>query len=174
LLFRFLKVNLFLLLKFCATPAVIHIPSFQKRPKIRSHDRLFWVLISRYWKNWKDAVIIVKPKTVIGWHRKGFKLFWTWKARKKVSGRPKIPLEIRNLIKTMVNENPTWGAPRIHGELFALGIAILPGQHRRLQYFILNHNNLYDTDKAWTIKFKTPMTVFLKKPGATKPMQRLF
>ncbi len=95
-----------------------------KRPKIRLRDRLFWILLSRYWKNWKDAVIIVKPETVIGWHRKGFKLFWTWKSRKRGPGRPKISIEIRNLIKTMANENPTWGAPRIHGELLALGIEI--------------------------------------------------
>ena len=95
-----------------------------KRPKIRLRDRLFWILLSRYWKNWKDAVIIVKPETVIGWHRKGFKLFWTWKSRKRGPGRPKISIEIRNLIKTMANENPTWGAPRIHGELLTLGIEI--------------------------------------------------
>ena len=95
-----------------------------KRPKIRLRDRLFWIFLSRYWKNWKDAVIIVKPETVIGWHRKGFKLFWTWKSRKRGPGRPKISIEIRNLIKTMANENPTWGAPRIHGELLVLGIEI--------------------------------------------------
>ncbi len=95
-----------------------------KRPKIRLRDRLFWILLSRYWKNWKDAVIIVKPETVICWHRKGFNLFWTWKSRKRGPGRPKISIEIRNLIKTMANENPTWGAPRIHGELLALGIEI--------------------------------------------------
>lgn len=95
-----------------------------KRPKIRLRDRLFWILLSRYWKNWKDAVIIVKPETVIGWHRKGFKFFWTWKSRKRGPGRPKISIEIRNLIKAMANENPTWGALRIHGELLTLGIKI--------------------------------------------------
>ncbi len=95
-----------------------------KRPKIRIRDRIFWILLSRYWKNWKDAVIIVKPETVIGWHRKGFKLFWTWKSRKRGPGRLKISIEIRNLIKAMAKENPTWGAPRIHGELLALNIEI--------------------------------------------------
>ena len=95
-----------------------------KRPKIRLRDRLFWIFLSRYWKNWKDAVIIVKPETVIGWHRKGFKLFWTWRSRKRGPGRPTISIEIRNLIKTMANQNSTWGAPRIHGELLVLGIEI--------------------------------------------------
>jgi len=96
----------------------------KKRPKIRFRDRLFWILASRHWKKWKNALIIVKPETVIGWHRKGFKLYWTWKSRKRGPGRPKISIEIRNLIKIMANENPTWGAPRIHGELLALGIEI--------------------------------------------------
>ena len=96
----------------------------KKWPKIRLRDRLFWILVSRYWEKWENALIIVKPETVIGWHRKGFKLFWTWKSRKRGPGRPKISIEIRNLIKTMANENPTWGAPRIHGELLALGFEI--------------------------------------------------
>jgi putative transposase len=96
----------------------------KKRSKIRLPDRLFWILVSRYWKKWKDALIIVKPGTVIGWHRKGFKFFWTWKSRKRGPGRPKISIEIRNLIKTMAIENPTWGAPRIQGELLALSIEI--------------------------------------------------
>jgi transposase InsO family protein len=96
----------------------------KKRPKIRLGDRLFWILTSRYWKKWKNALIIVKPETVIGWHRKGFKLYWTWKSRKRGPGRPKISIEIRRLIKAMANENPTWGAPRIHGELLTLGIEI--------------------------------------------------
>ena len=95
-----------------------------KRPKIRMRDRLFWVILSRFWEGWKDTLIVVKPKTVIGWHRKGFKLFWTWKSRKKRPGRPRIPLEIRKLIKQMAKENPTWGAPTIHGALLKLGFKL--------------------------------------------------
>jgi len=96
----------------------------KKRPKIRLQDRLFWIFISQFWQNWKDVLIVVKPETVIKWHRKGFKLFWTWKSRKKKPGRPKIPLEIRNLIKKMAKENPTWGAPMIHGALLKLGFKL--------------------------------------------------
>ena len=66
----------------------------------------------------------VKPETVIGWHRKGFKLFWAWKIRKGRPGRPKISKEIRKLIKKMAKENPTWGAPKIHGELLKLGFKL--------------------------------------------------
>ena len=95
-----------------------------KRPQVRSRDRLFWVLLSRFWTNWQEALIIVKPETVIRWHRKGFKLFWKFKSRRKGSGRPPISPEIRDLILKMAKANPLWGAPRIHGELLKLGIEI--------------------------------------------------
>jgi hypothetical protein len=95
-----------------------------KRPQLRSRDRLFWVLLSRFWSNWQEALIIVKPETVIGWHQKGFRLFWKFKSRRKGPGRPPISPEIRNLILKMAKANPLWGAPRIHGELLKLGIKV--------------------------------------------------
>jgi hypothetical protein len=69
-------------------------------------------------------LVIVKPGTVIGWHRKGFRLFWTWKVQHGQLGRPAIPKDVRDLIRNMSRENPLWGAPRIHGELLKLGIEI--------------------------------------------------
>jgi len=69
-------------------------------------------------------LVIVKPETVIVWHRKGFRLFWTWKVRHGQPGRPPVSKEIRQLIRKMSRENPLWGAPRIHGELLKLGIDI--------------------------------------------------
>jgi putative transposase len=60
-------------------------------------DRAFWVFLSRFWKGWRDALIIVKPETVIRWHRKGFKLFWTFKSRKKKAGRAPIASEVKEL-----------------------------------------------------------------------------
>ena len=95
-----------------------------RKPQIRNPDRLFWVLLSRLWSNWKDSLIIIKPQTVVAWHRKGFKLFWKYKSRSKNPGRPPICKEIRDLVKKMADANPLWGAPRIHGELLKLGIAI--------------------------------------------------
>ena len=95
-----------------------------KRPKIRIRDRIFWVFLSRIWKDWKSVLIVVKPETVIRWHRKGFKLFWTFKSRKRRAGRPLIAPEIRKLIQDMARANPLWGAPRIHGELMKLGIDV--------------------------------------------------
>jgi len=82
-----------------------------KRPRLRQRDRTFWVCLARLWKNWASYLVIVKPETVIRWHRQGFKLYWRWKSRK--TGRPKVDPAIQHLIRRMSKENPTWGAPRI-------------------------------------------------------------
>ena len=89
------------------------------RPKLRRRDRLFWVILSKLWQNWQSVLLIVQPETVIGWHRAGFRLFWRYKSRG--AGRPKVEREIRDLIRRMSRENPTWGAPRIQAELELLG-----------------------------------------------------
>ena len=94
------------------------------RPWLDDRDRLFWVWLSRAWKGWEEALIIVKPETVVRWHRKGFKWFWTQKSKRNGPGRPKIDPEVRTLILSMCEANATWGAPRIHGELLKLGIEI--------------------------------------------------
>jgi len=98
--------------------------SVRKRPKLTAVDRLLWVLLSRIWSDWRSVLAIVQPDTVIAWHRKGFRLFWTWKIRRGQPGRPTVPRELRDLIRRMCRENPSWGAPRIHGELLKLGIDI--------------------------------------------------
>jgi hypothetical protein len=95
-----------------------------RRPCLRRSDRLFWVLLSRLWSGWADALSLVKPETVIRWHRTGFKLFWTWKSRRNGPGRPALAPEVRALIRQMSKANALWGAPRIHGELQKLGIEI--------------------------------------------------
>ena len=91
-----------------------------KRPRLRRRDRLFWVWLSRIWHDWRSAIIIVKPETVIRWHRQGFRLYWHWKSRPK-GGRSRLDGEIRSLIRRMCSENATWGAPRIRAELALLG-----------------------------------------------------
>ncbi len=94
------------------------------RPRLRRSDRLFWVLLSRLWSGWTDAVSVVQPATVIRWQRSGFKLVWTWKSRRNGPGRPAVAPEVRALIRRMSKANPLWGAPRIHGELQKLGVEI--------------------------------------------------
>ena len=86
-------------------------------------DRWLWVWLSRAWTGWRTALVIVKPETVIAWHRQGFRLFWTWRSRHR-TGRPSVPADVRALIRTMSQSNPPWGAPRIHGELLKLGIDV--------------------------------------------------
>jgi transposase InsO family protein len=98
--------------------------SARKRPKLTSGDRLLWICLSRLWGGWHSALAIVKPETVVAWHRAAFRLFWTWKVRRGQPGRPLIPREVRDLIRKMCRENSGWGAPRIHGELLKLGIDI--------------------------------------------------
>jgi putative transposase len=98
--------------------------SARKRPKLTAGDRLLWVLLSRIWSDWRSVLAIVKPDTVVAWHRKGFRLFWTWKIRRGQLGRPAVSREVRDLIRRMCRENPGWGAPRIHGELLKLGIDV--------------------------------------------------
>lgn len=94
----------------------------QPRPFLCDIDRLFWVALRRWWPGWGTALIIVKPETVVSWHRAGFRLFW--RLRSGPVGRPKINNQIRALIRRMKTDNPGWGAPRIHGELRALGFEV--------------------------------------------------
>jgi putative transposase len=94
-----------------------------RRVRVTTTDRCLWVLLSRIWTRWRTALVIVKPETVIAWHRRGFRLWWAWKSRPRM-GRPTVPAEVRALIRTMAQANTRWGAPRIHGELLKLGIDI--------------------------------------------------
>jgi putative transposase len=93
------------------------------RPQLTKMDRVFWVVLSRLWKSWRHSVHIVRPETVVGWHRQGFRRYWAWKSRRR-SGRPMIRAELRELIARMSRANPLWGAPRIHGELLKLGLTV--------------------------------------------------
>jgi hypothetical protein len=86
-------------------------------------DRLLWVWLSSVWSDWRVAMFIVKPETVIAWHRRVFRALWTWKSRRRI-GRPSVSPDVRALIRTMSQANPRWGAPRIHGELLKPGIEV--------------------------------------------------
>ena len=98
-----------------------------KRPRRRlsAGHKLFWILLRRLWSGWKAPLILVTPRTVVEWHRAGFRLYWRWLSRaRQVGGRRPVSQEIRALIFRMAAENPTWGAPRIHGELLKLGFGL--------------------------------------------------
>jgi putative transposase len=105
------------------------LTTFKRRhpkPRLGVLDELFWVAARQFWSQWKQSLLLVMPETVVRWHRAGFRLYWTvlCQPRNPVGGGKRISKEIRDLIFQMVVENPTWGAPRIHGELLMLGFDV--------------------------------------------------
>jgi len=93
------------------------------RVRLAKTDRWLWVILARLWAGWRTALVLVKPETVVAWHRQGFRLWWTWKSPRRL-GRPTAPTDIRSLIRTMAEANPRWGAQRIHAELLKLGMDV--------------------------------------------------
>jgi putative transposase len=92
------------------------------RRRVSALQKLFWLVLRRLWAGWRKPFMLVTPRTVVGWHRAGFRLYWRLISRvRKPGGRKPVSKEIRALILRMAAENPTWGAPRIHGELLKLG-----------------------------------------------------
>jgi hypothetical protein len=108
-------------------------------------DRFFWAILRRVWPRWIDVLIIVKPNTVVRWHRTGFRLFWRWRSRRQ-GGRPKATVETRALIRRLAKENPSWGAPKIHGELQKLGLVIC---ERSVARYLRSVRRRGDPNKSW-------------------------
>src|SRR5215470_186739 len=98
-----------------------------KRPRRRlaTTHKLFWIALRRVWSGWKKPLVLVTPRTVVAWHRAGFRLYWRWLSRAgQVGGRKPVSKELRDMIFRMAVENPTWGAPRIHRKLLKLGFDV--------------------------------------------------
>jgi len=136
------------------------------RPRLSWFDKLFWVIARKYWPRWKQALIVVSPETVVRWHRAGFRLYWAWLSRHQIPfGRRQISRELRELIFRMVAENPTWGAPRIHGELQMLGFDVSertvsrwvqraprsPDKVERWKAFLRNHREIIAAMDFFTV-----------------------
>jgi len=159
-----------------------------KTPRIRAADRAFWVLLRRLWARWADALVIVKPDTVVRWHRAGFRLCWRWiSRRRRRDGRRPVTTEIRNLIRQMASENG-WGAPRVHGELRMLGFDVsertvsryLCGLRRRPEArqswltFLHNHREAIaamDLFVVFTVSFRLLYVLFVIRHGRRQIMQ---
>jgi putative transposase len=121
------------------------------RPQLRTRDRLFWVILARTWRNWRSALVLVRPDTVVRWHRETLRRRWTRQSARNRVGRPRTDAAIRRLVRTMAAANPLWGAPRIHGELGKVGVEVsertvsrLLGRPRRTRSqtwrtFLTNH-----------------------------------
>lgn len=115
------------------------------KPRLRPTDRAFWILLRRLWSRWTSCLVIVDPDTVVAWHRRGYRWVWRLKSRKCQVGRPRIAKEIRDLILRMAAEN-RWGAPRIHGELLKLGIAI---DERTVSRYLPKRPVSHDRIRRW-------------------------
>ena len=142
----------------------------RKRPRLRTEDRLFWMTLRRIWSGWSRSLVIVKPDTVVAWHRQGFKVLWRRKSRSREIGRPRIPREHINFIRRMSGDQPKWGEDKIAEELAAkFGVDhspstirnyMTPRSHgpRRQQTwrtFIRNHGK-----EVWSCDFLTQHTAF--------------
>lgn len=117
----------------------------RSRPPLNRLDRLFWTTLRRIWCRWADVLVIVKPETVVGWHRAGFRLYWHWRSRPR-GGRPKVTDEVRTLIRRLAEENPDWGAPKIHGELLKLGFVV---SERSVARYMRRIRRRGDPGKRW-------------------------
>src|SRR4051812_18733950 len=102
--------------------AVLTRPT-RKRPRRRARDKLFWLLARLARRDWWRHLVLVAPETVVRWHRRGWRLYWRWRSRAPM-GRPRVSLEVQEMIATMAQDNPSFGAERIRGELLKLGIAV--------------------------------------------------
>ena len=147
--------------------------------RLTASDRFLWVWLSRLWREWRSALLIVKPETVIAWHRRGFRLYWSWKSRHP-QGRPSLSREVIDLIRRMSLANPRWGAPRINGELLKLGfelseatVAKYMARHRKLpsqtwRTFLANHMK----DMASSDFFVAP-TVFFRATESRRQIRHV-
>src|SRR2546425_4864360 len=102
--------------------AVLTRPT-RKRARLRTRDKLFWVLVRTLRRDWRRHLVAVRPESVIRWHRQAWRLLWRWRSRGPI-GRPRLSAEVRELIVTMARDNPRWGSERIRGELLKLGLVV--------------------------------------------------
>src|SRR5208282_3109120 len=138
-----------------------------KRLKLTSGDRLLWICLSRLWRDWRSALAIVKPETVVAWHRAGVRLFWSWKVRRGQPGRPVISREVRDLIRKICRENCAWGAPRIHGELLKLGINV--GESSVSKYMVRSRK---PPSQTWRTFLENHLTQMVSIDFFTVPTMR--
>ncbi|MEE9171145.1 MAG: IS3 family transposase, partial [bacterium] len=108
----------------CLRQQLIVLKRRQARPQLRDADRRFWILACQWFSDWSRSLIVVKPDTVVRWHRKGWKAYWRWRSRHVNTGRRKIAPKLRELIRRMARENPLWGQRRIQAELARLGFEV--------------------------------------------------
>jgi transposase InsO family protein len=119
----------------------------RRRPSITPVDRWFWVALRHFWTRWTEVLVLIKPETVARWHRAGFRWYWAWLSRRgRRRGRPRTGESLRSLIRRMATDNAGWGAPRIHGELVALGFDV---SERTVSRYMPRRATEPDAIKRW-------------------------
>lgn len=114
------------------------------KPKLREGDRFLWVLLQSCWLDWQRALVLVRPRTVLSWHRRAFRWFWRWKSQIR-TGRPALNQELAALIRQMWSANSTWGSKRIQAELAKLGIRVSDSTVRKYRPTSRHHRR----DQTW-------------------------
>ena len=135
------------------------------RPRLERFDHLFWLALRQVWYRWADVLLIVKPDTVVRWHRAGFRFYWRMLCRHR-PGRPKLTHELRELIRKIAMENPSWGAPKIHGELLKLGFEV---GERTVSRYLARLGRRGDPSKLWLTFLKNHREVIAAMDFFTVP-----
>src|SRR5438445_1336596 len=156
-----------------------------RRPQLRHRDRLFWLLLTNAWRDWRTALIVVHPDTVVRWHRQWLRRRWTRRSARGRPGRPNTNAAIRTLVMKIAAANPLWGAPRLHGELGKLGIAVSERTVSRLvrrphrprsqtwRTFLTNHVPALGSMDFFTVPTVTGRhPVRLPRPAPSPPADR--
>ena len=145
----------------------------RRRQRLRSRDRLLWVVMRALRRDWRQHLVLVQPDTVVRWQRQAWKLFWRWRSRGRL-GRPRLSTEVRDLIARMARENPRWGSERIRGELLKLGISVSKRSVQRYrarrparppsqtwQTFLANHRPQIWAADLFTVQTLTFRTLYV-------------
>ena len=147
------------------------------RHRLTTLHKLFWIALRTFWSGWTRPLVLVTPRTVVNWHRAGFRLYWAWVSKfRRVGGRKRVRKEVRALIFRMVAENATWGVPRIHGELLKLGFDVSersvsrwirraprdPDPVKRWLTFLRNHREAIAAMDFFTVPTLTFGVLFLR------------
>src|SRR5467141_3732323 len=141
------------------------------RRRLTALHKLLWVALRMCWSGWRQPLVLVTPRTVVNWHRAGFRLYWTWVSRiSQVGGRKRVSKEVRALIFRMVAENPTWGAPRIHGELLKLGFDL---SERSVSRWIRRAPRNPDPGKRWLTSLRKHREAIARWTFSPSPRSRL-
>ena len=139
-----------------------------RRSHLQTRDRLFWIALAQIWRNWRTALVLVQPDTVVRWHRDWLRRRWARRSKPRPDGRPPVDHQIGALVREMATANPLWGAPRIHGELRTLGIDV---SERTVSRLLERHHGRLRRrgGRSWRITSRQPHR-WISSPSRHSPI----